>query len=377
MKTINAILLMAGKSERFINNQNKLMYELNNRPLFTYSLETILSVDEIDKVIIVVSNILKEQIKSIIEQNNYLSKKIEYVIGGATRAESVRNAIKCVDSNYVLIHDAARPLVTKKDILELISMMSKYKCGTLYHKIYDTIKYVDDDIVKTVNRDKLKAVSTPQFFSSDLYKIILNPQIEDSLITDELCLFEKEDICFVEESSNNDKVTTTKDLDKILYNNEIYKIGHSFDFHPFEINRKLILGGIEIKFDKGLLGHSDADVVYHVVAESIMGALGMGDLGTLFPDTDKTFKDMPSDYFVKEVMKKLDESKYIIQNIDLIIYLERPNLKDYKVKIANNIKKLTRCEYINVKATTLEKKGLIGNGLGIASESVVLIKKTK
>ncbi len=377
MKTINAILLMAGKSERFINNQNKLMYELNNRPLFTYSLETILSVDEIDKVIIVVSNILKEQIKSIIEQNNYLSKKIEYVIGGSTRAESVRNAIKCVDSNYVLIHDAARPLVTKKDILELISMMSKYKCGTLYHKIYDTIKYVDDDIVKTVNRDKLKAVSTPQFFSSDLYKIILNPQIEDSLITDELCLFEKEDICFVEESSNNGKVTTTKDLDKILYNNGIYKIGHSFDFHPFEINRKLILGGIEIKFDKGLLGHSDADVVYHVVAESIMGALGMGDLGTLFPDTDKTFKDMPSDYFVKEVMKKLDESKYIIQNIDLIIYLERPNLKDYKVKIANNIKKLTRCEYINVKATTLEKKGLIGNGLGIASESVVLIKKTK
>ena len=154
-------------------------------------------------------------------------------------------------------------------------------------------------------------------------------------------------------------------------------IGHSFDFHPFEENRKLILGGVEIPYSKGLAGHSDADVVYHVVAESIMGALGIGDLGTLFPDTDNKYLNMNSAYLIKEVMKHLEQSFYRVENIDVIIYLEKPNLKNYKIQMAKNIKELINCNYVNVKATTLEKKGLIGNGFGIASEAVVLLKKLK
>ena len=116
--------------------------------------------------------------------------------------------------------------------------------------------------------------------------------MDDCEITDELCLFENETIGFIEETKNNKKVTTKQDLEEVEYIldcKQVYKIGHSFDFHPLSEGRKLILGGIEIPYEKGLLGHSDADVVYHVVAESIMGALGIGDLGTLFPDTDIQF----------------------------------------------------------------------------------------
>lgn len=377
MKTISTILLMAGKSERFSKDENKLLYILHQRPLFTYSLETFLSIKEIEKIIIVVSNETKDAITDYISQN-YDETKIGYVLGGNTRAQSVRNAIKEAKSDFVLIHDAARPLITKDDILQLISKMDTYKCGTLYHKVYDTIKMTVDNQTTNVDRDQLKAISTPQFFAKSLYPTILHPQITDDAITDELTLFPTEQVAFVEESQSNKKVTTKKDVDEILYhleNRSFYKIGHSFDFHPFEIGRKLILGGIEIPFEKGLMGHSDADVVYHVVAESIMGALELGDLGTLFPDTDDAFKDMNSAFFVKEVVKKMNEAGYEIQNLDLIIYLEKPNLKNYKVQIAKNIKELTNCSFVNVKATTLEKQGLIGNGFGIASEAVVLIKR--
>lgn len=377
MKTISTILLMAGKSERFSENENKLLYILHHRPLFTYSLETFLSIKEIEKIIIVVSNETKDAITNYISQN-YDETKICYVLGGNTRAQSVRNAIKEVKSDFVLIHDAARPLITKEDILQLISKMDTYQCGTLYHKVYDTIKMTVDNQTTNVDRNQLKAISTPQFFAQPLYPTILHPQIADETITDELTLFPTEPIAFVEESQNNKKVTTKKDVDEIIYhleNRSFYKIGHSFDFHPFEKGRKLILGGIEIPFEKGLMGHSDADVVYHVVAESIMGALELGDLGTLFPDTDDAFKDMNSAFFVKEVVKKTNEADYEIQNIDLIIYLEKPNLKNYKVQMAKNIKELTNCSFVNVKATTLEKQGLIGNGFGIASEAVVLIKR--
>ena len=111
------------------------------------------------------------------------------------------------------------------------------------------------------------------------------------------------------------------------------------------------------------------------VADSMMGALEMGDLGTLFPDTDRQYLNKDSCYFVKEVVKKLNQENFVIENIDIMIYLEKPNLKEYKSIMAKNIKKLTNCNYINVKANTLEKKGLIGTGEGIASEAVVLIKK--
>lgn len=377
MISVNAILLMAGKSERFSSDENKILYSLHHRPLFTYSLDILYSFSEISTIIIVLSPENEEKVKNIVNQN-YHSEKIQYVYGGNSRAESVRNAIRFVDSDYVLIHDAARPLITKADIQNILHHLPLYTCGTLYHKVFDTIKMVEGHQVSTINREHLRAVSTPQFFAKQLYATILNPPLKDDAITDELTLFENEVIGFIEETGHNKKVTTQRDLEEVAFlldKNAIYKIGHSFDFHPFGEGRKLILGGIEIPYEKGLLGHSDADVVYHVVAESIMGALGMGDLGTLFPDDDIQWKDMSSDFFVKKVMEYAIQTGYHIQNIDVIIYLEKPNLKEYKIRMAKHIQQLTNCAYINVKATTLEKKGLIGNGFGIASEAVTLIKK--
>jgi 2-C-methyl-D-erythritol 2,4-cyclodiphosphate synthase len=159
----------------------------------------------------------------------------------------------------------------------------------------------------------------------------------------------------------------------------MYRIGHSCDFHPLVENRDLFLGGVKIEYPLGLLGHSDADVVLHAVAESIIGALGLGDLGTHFPDSDPQYHLKESKYFVIEAMNMAKKAGFIVNNIDILIYIEKPHLKDYKPLMRSNIAKLLEVDesLVNVKAATMEKKGIIGEGVGIAAEAVVLLASNK
>ena len=155
-----------------------------------------------------------------------------------------------------------------------------------------------------------------------------------------------------------------------------YRIGHSNDIHKLVEGRKLVLGGISVPFDKGLLGHSDADCVLHAVAEAILGALALGDIGDMFPDTDKKYEGIASKYFVEEVYKIMDEAGYEINNLDIIIYLEKPHLKEYKALMKENIASLlhTTLDSVNVKATRKEGLGPIGKGEAIEAEAVVMLK---
>lgn len=157
----------------------------------------------------------------------------------------------------------------------------------------------------------------------------------------------------------------------------MYRIGHSHDTHRLVVNRKLILGGVVIPHTYGLLGHSDADVVLHVVAESIIGALGEGDLGTHFPDTSSEYKDISSSVLVKQALKMAKEKGYIVNNLDITIFLERPIMKPYMAEIKANIAQLLECSLsqVNVKATRGEGLGFIGNEEGISAECVILLKK--
>ncbi|NLD27000.1 MAG: 2-C-methyl-D-erythritol 2,4-cyclodiphosphate synthase, partial [Acholeplasmataceae bacterium] len=155
-----------------------------------------------------------------------------------------------------------------------------------------------------------------------------------------------------------------------------YRIGHSHDTHRLGKNRKLILGGVEIDYPLGLIGHSDADCVLHVVSEAIIGALGLGDLGTHFPDTDPRYRDIASFYFVQEAKRMLLENNYQLVNLDLTVYLEKPILSPYLPLMRKNIAQLLEVaeNRINLKATRGEGLGFIGRGEGISAECVVLIK---
>ena len=160
-----------------------------------------------------------------------------------------------------------------------------------------------------------------------------------------------------------------------MKNKLMYRIGHSNDTHKLVKGRKLVLGGVNIDYELGLDGHSDADVVLHALCESIIGALGKGDLGEMFSDKDPKYKGMDSKYFVSEVYKLMDSCGYMINNVDIIIYLEKPNLVKYKPLMRQVISELlhTDIENVNVKATRREGLGFIGNMEGISAESVVML----
>ncbi len=159
----------------------------------------------------------------------------------------------------------------------------------------------------------------------------------------------------------------------------MFKIGHSYDVHQLEAGDLLTLGGIQIKHHKSLVGHSDADVVIHAIAESIIGALGLGDLGTLFPDNDPQYKNIDSMILLKDVKQRMHNLGYQINNLDVTIYAEKPILKDYKKLMENKISQAINIQshLINIKATRGEKIGPIGLEQGIGCESVVLLIKEK
>ena len=154
------------------------------------------------------------------------------------------------------------------------------------------------------------------------------------------------------------------------------RIGHGYDVHKLVEGRKLILGGVDIPYEKGLLGHSDADVLLHAIMDALLGAAALGDIGKLFPDTDERFKGADSILLLKEVCRVLSENGYKIVNIDSTVIAQKPKLKDYIVTMRGNIAKACAVDIdqISVKATTEEKLGFTGSGEGISAHAVCLIE---
>ncbi len=156
-----------------------------------------------------------------------------------------------------------------------------------------------------------------------------------------------------------------------------FRVGLGYDVHPFEEDRKLILGGIEIPFEKGLKGHSDADVLLHAITDAVLGAASMGDIGQHFPDTDPTFKNADSSKLLKQSYSLVQKKGFSIENIDSTVVAEKPKLSKYISDIRKHIAEVLSCdeEQVSVKATTNEKMGFVGREEGIAVHAVVLLKR--
>ncbi|AKG75098.1 2-C-methyl-D-erythritol 2,4-cyclodiphosphate synthase [Salinicoccus halodurans] len=157
----------------------------------------------------------------------------------------------------------------------------------------------------------------------------------------------------------------------------MFRIGHGFDVHAFAEGRPLIIGGIEIPHELGLKGHSDADVLLHTMADAILGALALGDIGKFFPDTDEAYKDMDSKVLLSEVVDMMERKGYRLGNIDAVIMAEKPKFRPYIDEMRQVSASLLKTDLsnVNIKATTTEKLGFTGRGEGIASEAVVLLEK--
>ncbi len=158
----------------------------------------------------------------------------------------------------------------------------------------------------------------------------------------------------------------------------MYRIGHGYDVHKFAENRKLIIGGVEIPYEKGLLGHSDADVLVHAICDSLLGAAALGDIGTHFPDTDPRYKNIDSRILLSDVCKLLNDDEYEICNIDATVVAQKPKLAEYinSMRFCISFACGIDVTQVNIKATTEEGLGFTGDLLGIAAHSVSMIKKT-
>ena len=364
------IILAGGESKRF-NSKIPKPYQLyKNKPLLLHSIEKAKNYGKFSKIIIVINKKHKSYIKKL------KIKNIKIIIGGKSRAESAYKALQNIKSyniKNVLIHDAARPNFSLKLLDRLNKELKLNDCVIPAIQSADSIKQKSLNIVTNLKRKDIYLIQTPQAFNyKKLYELQKNQSIE---ITDDASLFVKagKKIKIIKGEVNNNKITLNSD---IKVNNSI-KYGLGFDVHRLVPNKKLYLGGIKIPSSLGTLGHSDGDPVLHAVADAILGACEMGDIGEKFSDKNKKFKNIRSTILLSKIIKQIKIKNFLINNVDINIITQKPKIQKYKKKITNCIAKICCIEpsQINIKGKTTEKLGVIGKEKAIACEVITSIIK--
>lgn len=374
-KRISAVVAAAGSSSRM--GFNKLFAKIGACDVISLSIRKLCGNENISEIIVVTQPDYYEHIKEVCEKE-CAKKPFKIVFGADTRQESVFNGIRACDEKAELfvIHDGARPFVTNEEIDAVIADAIEFGAATLAVPVKDTVKVIDDTgvIINTPNRSTLYSAQTPQVFKADVYKTAMNKC--ENLYTDDCALVESigQKIKITVGKYSNIKITTIEDLRPA---EAVMKLGHGYDVHRLVEGRKLILGGVCIPYEKGLLGHSDADVLVHSVMDSILGALALGDIGKLFPDNDPTFKDIDSMVLLARVYEKMREMGYSIGNLDCTVVAQAPKLSPFILKMRENVSRALHCDIsaVNIKATTEEKLGFTGSGEGICAHAVVLLTK--
>lgn len=386
---ISAIVVSAGTGKRF-GSPDKVFFEFYGKPLFIWAVEPFDNYEKIDDIWLVTRKEAFKKVKAFLHKFN-IKKIIEIIEGGRERQDSVYNALKCLpaDTDIVLIHDAARPMVSQNLIKRVISAITPDIDGVIpVIALTDTIKWIKKEkiIGGTLNRDILKAVQTPQaFWFKKLIQAYKKAYTEGFYGTDDSSLVEKYrgKVLSVQGDENNIKVTTKDDLKKlnfiiqnafsVILSEKILnsmRIGIGYDSHKFKKNRKLIIGGVEIPYSMGLHGHSDADVLIHAIIDAILGSAGVGDIGTYFPDTDPLYKDVSSMILLEKALEIVKSNKIKPLWIDCIIFAEKPKMAPYISKMKKNLQKLGL--NVNIKAKTNEGMGFIGRQEGIAAQAICL-----
>ena len=367
------ILLAAGESKRFNSKIPKPFVKIGGKTLLEHSLIKFSKIKQIKNIVVVIN---KKHLKFFKKISN---KNINRVIGGKTRQMSTLNALRYIKKNKlkcnrVLIHDSARPNFSLKLIKKIVKITSN-KIVVPKIPIHDALKEnISNDIVLNLPRENFFSTQTPQSFKLN---DILNLHIKNKSLykDDDLSLIQPlKNVKFVDGEKSNFKITNKDDLTILKnYINLRTSMGIGFDVHRLVPKRKFFLAGLKIKSKLGTLGHSDGDPVLHAITDAILGACKMGDIGQMFSDKSKKFKNISSTILLKRVLNKISFYGYIINNIDINIITQTPKIKKYKNKMINNISRICEIskDQINIKGKTTEKLGVIGKEKAIATEVIV------
>ncbi len=361
---------------------------LDGQPVLLRTLCTLQAVDAINEILLIARAEDAAHFKALAAQHG-VTKLMTVVNGGDTRQQSVANGLAALppETTLVGIHDGARPLVTAENIEAVIAAADTYGGAALAVPVKDTLKSADKDgfIKNTPDRSHLWRVQTPQVFARKPYADAMAAALAAGWdFTDDCQLMEKagHPVKLVTGLDTNLKLTTPEDVrlaTAILRSNEeeiAMRIGHGYDVHRLVEGRPLTLGGVTIPYDKGLLGHSDADVLTHAIMDALLGAAALGDIGGLFPDTDSAYAGADSTALLAEVVRQLTKSGYSIGNIDATVLAQCPKLKPYIPAMRTRIATVCgiREDTVNIKATTEEGLGFTGSGEGIAAHAVCLLR---
>ena len=384
-KTISAVLVAAGSSTRM--GFDKLSFDLGGETVLHRSIRAFDQCPQIGEIVLVAG-----KNRAFVEQQAVgCTKPVQIVAGGATRAESAKNGVLAAHGELVAVHDAARPFVSPAVIAAVLEAAARCGAAAPAVPVKDTIKQAVPGDGKTVpeaclvhstpDRSTLYAVQTPQCFDRTQYLAALQELDAEKarLVTDDCSLFELagRSVQLTQGDYANLKITTREDLPRPVQKEETrMRIGHGYDVHRLVEGRKLILGGVEIPFEKGLLGHSDADVLAHAVMDAVLGAAALGDIGQHFPDNDPAYAGADSLELARHVARILSEHDYRVENIDATILCQRPKLALHIPAMRANLAAAfgLPVDAVSVKATTEEHLGFTGEGLGIAAHAVALIE---
>jgi 2-C-methyl-D-erythritol 4-phosphate cytidylyltransferase/2-C-methyl-D-erythritol 2,4-cyclodiphosphate synthase len=357
LSNVTLILLAAGSSTRFELDIKKQWLRVGNQPLWQFVAEKCEKTKLFKKIIITSS-------LDDIEFMRYYSDFV-FIEGGNSRQESLKNSLKEVDTEFVLVSDIARSCISEKFLQNIISYRGKSDCIVPYLKVSDTIVYDD----QTIDRDKVKVVQTPQL---SLTSALISALEQKKEFTDESSAIvanggSRE---FILGQSSAHKITHIEDLKKLQCltppSNDILS-GTGFDVHAFDEKGEMYLGGVKIDSKYGFKAHSDGDVAIHALIDALLGAAGMGDIGMMFPDNDTAYKNIDSKKLLKRVVTKLCNFGFVIINVDLTIAAQKPKIGNYKLQMRKVLSTILNIESqrVNIKATTTEKLGFIGRSEGV------------
>ena len=376
MTRIAQIIVAAGKGARLGSTIPKQYLKLAGKLLIEHTISAMNSTDLIDETIIVVAK--KDKIISDIISRY---KNIRIVIGGDTRAKSSLAGLLSLSNkppDIVLIHDAARPFVSKSTVVDIISNLKENTAVAPALPVVNALKTIDG--IK-IDRKSLFRIQTPQGFNYKEIKQAYNNLSQNITPDDdiEVAKLSGINICYSEGDTNNFKVTYPKDFErakKMISLNNYIATGNGFDVHQLATGDKVWLCGVPIKCEFSLLGHSDADVALHALTDAILGTIALGDIGDHFPPSDPQWMNAKSEKFLLFALSELKKRGGVLQHLDVTIICENPKIKPYRQSMRDKLSQICNLpiKKISVKATTTEKLGFTGRSEGIAAQATATVK---
>ena len=381
------VLLAAGQGSRSGLDGNKVFFRWRGRSVLSRCLDALSDAEIYDGIVLVLSERDMSDYRALAEREGACPLVRRVVFGGASRRESGYNGLCALpeDVEIVSVHDAARPFVTPEIIRATVEDARRYGSGVISTPVVDTIKRIDPATrqVTTPDRAQLRAVQTPQSFNyARLMQAHERARREGLNVTDDAMVYEHAygsvHLSDAPGAERNVKLTLPEDFRRLrAQKRPAMRIGTGYDAHRLAQGRRLVLCGVDVPHDRGLDGHSDADVAVHALMDALLGALGEGDIGRHFPDSDARYKGISSMLLLEQVMEIVRARGYRVLNADVTIVAQRPKLALYIVQMRENLAAALGVDVdcANVKATTTERMGFEGEEIGISAQAVALLAR--